>query len=100
MGRHATSLEDQAIKASDQTAELLMKNIGPVVAYQEQFQKVFGTGVTPEGVAKAIAAYERMILAGNATALSPAGEARARALRGQGAVREVPGRVQLHRREL
>jgi cytochrome c peroxidase len=76
------SLEDQAIKASDQSPELLVKNLGPIAGYQQQFGKVFGTGVTPEGVAKAIAAYERMILsgdspydrfrAGDANALSPA----------------------------
>jgi cytochrome c peroxidase len=59
------SLEDQASKASDQTPELLVKNLGAIPGYQEQFQKVFGTGVTPEGVAKAIAAYERTILSGN-----------------------------------
>lgn len=60
------SLEDQVMKASDQSPDLLVKNLGPIVGYQEQFQKVFGTGVTPEGVGKAIAAYERMILSGNA----------------------------------
>ena len=42
-----------------------MKNLGAIAGYQEQFRAVFGTGVTPEGVAKAIAAYERMILSGN-----------------------------------
>ena len=60
-----TSLEDQAARASDQSPELLVKNLGPIRGYQEQFQKVFGTGVTPEGVARAIAAYERTILSGN-----------------------------------
>ena len=60
------SLEDQALRASDQTPELLVKNLGGIRGYQEQFQKVFGTGVTPAGVAKAIAAYERAILSGNA----------------------------------
>ncbi|MBM3219661.1 MAG: cytochrome-c peroxidase [Candidatus Rokubacteria bacterium] len=60
-----TSLEDQAMKASDQTPELLVKNLGPIEGYRVQFQKVFGTGVTPEGVAKAMAAYERTILSGN-----------------------------------
>ena len=60
------SLEDQAIKASDQTPELLVKNLGGIKGYQDQFRRVFDTGVTPEGVAKAIAAYERMILSGNA----------------------------------
>jgi cytochrome c peroxidase len=76
------SLEDQAIKASDQHPELLVKNLGAIPGYQEQFKRVFGTGVTPDGVAKAIAAYERTILSGNspydrfragdASALSPA----------------------------
>src|SRR5262245_32842468 len=60
-----TSLEDQALKASDQSPALLVKNLGAVPAYQEQFRKVFGTDLNPEGVAKAIAAYERTILSGN-----------------------------------
>ncbi len=61
-----TSLEDQVAKASDQTPELLVKNLGGIRGYQEQFRKVFGTEVTPAGVAKAIAAYERTILSGDA----------------------------------
>ena len=60
-----TSLEDQAIKASDQSPELLVKNLGSIPYYQEQHRKVFGTDLNPEGVAKAIAAYERLILSGN-----------------------------------
>ena len=60
------SLEDQALKASDQTPELLVKNLGAIAAYQEQFRKVFGTDLNAAGVAKAIAAYERTILSGNA----------------------------------
>jgi cytochrome c peroxidase len=60
-----TSLEDQAMKASDQSPELLIKNLGGIPEYQEKFRKVFGTDLNPEGVAKAIAAYERMILSGN-----------------------------------
>jgi cytochrome c peroxidase len=60
------SLEDQVIKASDQTPELLVKNLGGLRGYQEQFRKVFGTELSPDGVAKAIAAYERTILSGNA----------------------------------
>jgi cytochrome c peroxidase len=59
------SLEDQAIKASDQSPELLVKNLGAIPYYQEQHRKVFGTDLNPDGVAKAIAAYERMILSGN-----------------------------------
>jgi cytochrome c peroxidase len=60
-----TSLEDQALKASDQNPELLVKNLGAIPAYQEQFRKIFGTDLNAEGVAKAIAAYERTILSGN-----------------------------------
>jgi len=59
------SLEDQAIKASDQTPELLVKNLGAIPEYQAAFKKVFGTELNPDGVAKAIAAYERTILSGN-----------------------------------
>jgi cytochrome c peroxidase len=36
-----------------------------VAAYQAQFQRVFGTGVTADGVAKAIAAFQRTLLSGN-----------------------------------
>jgi cytochrome c peroxidase len=60
-----TSLEDQAIKASDQSPELLVKNLGAIAEYQEQHRKIFGSDLSPEGVAKAIAAYERTILSGN-----------------------------------
>jgi len=59
------SLEDQAFTASDQTPELVVKNLGAIPAYQEQFRKVFGTDLNAEGVAKAISAYERTILSGN-----------------------------------
>jgi len=76
------SLEDQAMKASDQTPELLVKNLGSIAEYQAAFRRIFGTELNPDGVAKAIAAYERTILSGNSpydrfragdgTALSPA----------------------------
>lgn len=59
------SLEDQALKASDQTPELLLKNLGSIAEYQAEFKRVFGTELNPDGVAKAIAAYERTILSGN-----------------------------------
>jgi cytochrome c peroxidase len=78
------SLEDQAFKASDQSPELLVANLGAIPAYQEQFRTVFGTDLNAEGVAKAIAAYERTILSGNSAydrflageprALSPAAQ--------------------------
>lgn len=61
-----TSLEDQAHKASDQSPELLVKNLGAIPEYQAAFKAVFGTELNPDGVAKAIAAYERTILSGNA----------------------------------
>jgi cytochrome c peroxidase len=60
------SLEEQALKARDQSPELLVKTLGAIPAYQDQFRHVFGTELTAEGVAKAIAAYERTILSGNA----------------------------------
>ena len=59
------SLEDQVMKASDQTPELLVRNLGSIPEYQAAFRRVFGTELTSEGVAKAIAAYERSILSGN-----------------------------------
>jgi cytochrome c peroxidase len=59
------SLEEQALNAADQSPELLVKNLGAIRGYQRQFKKVFGTAVTPEGVARAIAAYVRTILTGN-----------------------------------
>jgi cytochrome c peroxidase len=62
----------------------VVQNLGAIVAYQEQFRKVFGTDFNTEGVAKAIAAYVRTILSGNSpydrfragdtTALSPAAQ--------------------------
>jgi cytochrome c peroxidase len=59
------SLEEQALKAGDQSPELVVKHLQAVTAYQEQFRKVFGTDLNAEGVAKAIAAYVRTILSGN-----------------------------------
>jgi cytochrome c peroxidase len=37
-----------------------------VPGYREQFRKVFDTDVTPENIARAIAAFERTVLSGNA----------------------------------
>jgi cytochrome c peroxidase len=44
----------------------MVKSLGAIPAYQEQFRGVFGTELNADGVAKAIAACERMILSGNA----------------------------------
>lgn len=40
--------------------------LNKIPGYKQQFQKVFGTEVTSENIAKAIASFERTILSGNA----------------------------------
>ena len=60
------SLEEQALKDSNRTDEMVVKNLGAIPAYQAEFRKVFGTDLNPDGVAKAIAAYVRTIVSGNA----------------------------------
>lgn len=75
------SLEDFARNDANRTDEKLVEQLGAIPDYQQQFQKVFGTALNPEGVAKAIAAYVRTIVSGNSpydrfkagesTALSP-----------------------------
>ena len=40
--------------------------LNKITGYKSQFQKVFGTDATPDGIAKAIAAYERTVISGNA----------------------------------
>ena len=102
-----TSLEDQAIKASDQSPELLVKNLGAIPYYQEQHRKIFGTDLTPEGVAKAIAAYERTILSGNSPydrfsagdkkALSAAAQRGVASIPGEGKLRDLSCQFQFHR---
>ena len=61
-----SSLEEQALKDSNRTDEAVVQHLGAIPAYQEQFRKVFGADLNPQGVAKAIAAYVRTILSGNA----------------------------------
>lgn len=78
------SLEEQAIKDSNRTDEMVVKTLGAIPAYQQQFRKVFGTDLDPDGVGKAISAYVRTIVsgnspydrfkAGNKQALSPAAQ--------------------------
>ncbi|NMC21246.1 MAG: c-type cytochrome [Thermogutta sp.] len=69
-GRAAT-LEDQALGPvanpieMGNTMEGMMQNLDAVPQYRELFQKVFGTGVTPESFAKAVAAFERTVLSGD-----------------------------------
>ncbi len=91
----AGTLEDQALGPIQNPIEMNMtlpevvKKLNAIPGYKSQFQKVFKTDVTSEGIAKAIAAFERTVLsgdapydrftAGDAKALSPAAE-RGRAL--------------------
>ncbi|MCA8995994.1 MAG: c-type cytochrome [Planctomycetaceae bacterium] len=68
----AGSLEEQALGPIQNPIEMNMKlddvvaRLNKIKGYRKQFQEVFGTDVTEEGIAKAIAAYERTILSGNA----------------------------------
>ena len=40
--------------------------LNKIPGYKQQFQKIFGTDVTSENIAKAIASFERTVLSGNA----------------------------------
>jgi cytochrome c peroxidase len=59
------SLEHQAMKSSDSDPDTVVRQLGAVPGYREQFQRVFGSAVIAENVAKAIAAFERTILSGD-----------------------------------
>lgn len=67
----AKSLEEQALGPIQNPIEmgmqmdLALERISKVEEYQKRFKDVFGTGVTEDGLAKAIAAYERTVLSGN-----------------------------------
>jgi cytochrome c peroxidase len=50
----------------DHKLEDCVKKLNTVPGYREQFRKVFNSEVTPENIAKAIAAFERTVLSGNA----------------------------------
>jgi len=68
----AKSLEEQALGPiqnpieMNMTLDAVVTKLNAIQGYKEQFQKVFGTDVTSEGIAKAIAAYERTVLSGDA----------------------------------
>jgi len=68
----AASLEDQALGPIQNPIEMNMtlpdvvKKLNAIGGYRTQFQDVFGTDVNAEGIAKAIAAYERTIVSGDA----------------------------------
>jgi len=68
----ARTLEEQALGPvqnpveMNMPLEMVVSKLNSIEGYRTQFQKVFGTDVTAEGLAKAIAAYERTILSGDA----------------------------------
>ena len=67
----ARSLEEQAIGPIHnpvemaETHEQVVAKLGKIKGYQQQFRAVFGTDVNLQGIADAIAAYERTILSTN-----------------------------------
>ena len=67
----AKTLEEQATGPVENpiemghTMEAVVDAFSKVPEYQERFKKVFGTGVTKDGFAKAIAAFERTVLSGD-----------------------------------
>ncbi|MHC4673773.1 MAG: cytochrome-c peroxidase [Planctomycetota bacterium] len=67
----AKDLEEQALGPIENpiemghTMEVLLTDLTKIPEYQKRFKDVFGTSVTKEGVAKAIAAFERTVLSGN-----------------------------------
>ena len=68
----AKNLEDQALGPVQNPIEMKMsledvvKKLNAIEGYKQQFQQVFGTDVNTDGMAKAIAAYERTVLSGDA----------------------------------
>jgi cytochrome c peroxidase len=67
----APSLEGQSqgppqntIEMGDQSYQEIVERFRKIPGYQQQFQKVYATPVTLDGIAKAIAAFERTVLSG------------------------------------
>jgi cytochrome c peroxidase len=50
----------------NQNLDLLIEKLKAVPAYEERFQHVFGTSVTPEALGKALASFERTLITRNA----------------------------------
>ena len=69
----ARSLEEQAIGPIQnpiemgETHESVVSKLGKIKGYQQQFRSVFGTEVNLQGMAEAIAAYERTIISTNSS---------------------------------
>ncbi len=84
----AVSLEEQALGPihnpieMGETLDNVVRKLNAIPGYRTQFRVVFGTDVTEDGIAKAIAAFERTVvtgpspydryIAGETAALSPA----------------------------
>lgn len=68
----AEDLEGQALGPiqnpieMDMTLDDVLTRLNKIEGYRQQFQEVFGTDVTAEGIAKAIASFERTVLSGDA----------------------------------
>ena len=66
----AASLEDQALGPihnpieMGETLENVVNKLNAIPGYKEQFNQVFGTDVTADGIAKAIASFERTVISG------------------------------------
>ena len=66
----ARTLEEQALGPIHNPAEMgetlenVVRKLDAIEGYRRQFNVVFGTGVTTDGIAKAIAAFERSVLSG------------------------------------
>jgi cytochrome c peroxidase len=64
----AGALEKQALGPiqnplhMNQNLDLLIERLNAISDYVERFQKVFGSSVTPEGLGKALAAFERTLV--------------------------------------
>lgn len=68
----AKTLEEQALvpiqhpQEMNQDLDELERELAAITGYVEQFQDVFGTEVTRDGIAKALAAFERTLITGPA----------------------------------
>ncbi|MBS0207168.1 MAG: c-type cytochrome [Planctomycetes bacterium] len=68
----AKSLEEQALGPIQNPIEMnltldaVVAKLNAIEGYKKQFQQVFGSDVTADGIAKAIAAFERTLLSGDA----------------------------------
>lgn len=96
----AASLEEQALGPIQNPIEMgetldhVVAKLNAMAAYRAEFRQVFATDVTADGIAKAIAAFERTVvsgpspydryLAGDTTALSPAAARGLQVFRGKG----------------